>query len=144
MNESNQPDGFLQQVNGSLTSGSFLKITLSNYTGSEAELKNIYLRLVEIKRQRKLSFTFRYKTRDIVKNFEVFEGEELLARYVQEEFKAATLFSTTADWSLQRKADRWSLRQLPPSMAEPNASLSHDNIKARKITATGKQYLVDL
>lgn len=141
---SNQPEVFLEQVNEALASGSFLKITLSNYTGSEPELKNIYLRLAEIKRQRKLSFTFRYKTRDIVKNFDLKEGEDLLAKYVQQEFRVATLFCTTGDWSLQRKSDRWSIKQLAPSMTKPEGSLSHDKTKARKITSTGKQYLVDL
>lgn len=144
MSESNQAEVFLAQVNEALTSGSFLKITLSNYIGGEAELKNIYLRLVEIKRQRKLSFTYRYKTRDIVKNFDVSEGQAILTQYVQEEFRAVTLFTSDADWSLQRKGERWSLKQLAPSMSDPNTSRSHDKTKARKITATGRQYLVDL
>lgn len=145
MNASNQPEVYLEKVKEALASGSFLKVTLSNYTGAEPELKNIYLRLVEIKRQPKLSFTFRYKTRDIVKNFDLPEGEVMLGKYVQEEFSAATLFSTTADWSLQRKGDRWSIKQLAPSMTKPEGSLlSHDKTKARKITSTGKQYLVDL
>ncbi|MGN7202894.1 class I SAM-dependent methyltransferase [Pedobacter sp. SAFR-022] len=145
MNASNQPEVYLEKVKEALASGSFLKVTLSNYTGAEPELKNIYLRLVEIKRQAKLSFTFRYKTRDIVKNFDLPEGEVMLGKYVQEEFSAATLFTTTVDWSLQRKGDRWSIKQLGPSMTKPEGSLlSHDKTKARKITSTGKQYLVDL
>lgn len=69
----------------------------------------------------------------------------MLGKYVQEEFSAATLFTTTADWSLQRKGDRWSIKQLAPSMTKPEGRLlSHDKTKARKITSTGKQYLVDL
>lgn len=144
MNASNQAEAFLEQVKDALVSGSFLKITLSNYTGSEVDLKNIYLRLVEIKRQPRLSFTYRYKTRDIVKNFDLPEGEGILAKYVKMEFRAATLFSTTADWLLQRKDERWSLKQLAPSMNITVAALSHDKAKARKIASTGKQYLVDL
>ena len=144
MNASNQAEVFLEQVKDALVSGSFLKITLSNYTGSEVDLKNIYLRLVEIKRQPKLSFTYRYQTRDIVKNFDLPEGEGLLAKYVKMEFRAATLFSTTADWLLQRKDERWSLKQLAPSMNITVAALSHDKVKARKIASIGKQYLVDL
>ena len=48
MDTSTQPAVFLKQLNEALSSGSFLKVTLSNYSGPDADLKNIYLRLVEI------------------------------------------------------------------------------------------------
>lgn len=144
MDQSNQTQVFLNKIEEALDSASFLKVTLSNYAGAEANLKNIYLRLVEIKRTRKLSFTYRYKTKDIVKNYEVAEAVSMLGDYLQE-FKAATLFSTDADWSLQHKGERWLLKQLAPSVKQVSgAALSHDKAKQRKITSVGKQYLVDL
>lgn len=51
-----------------LRDGSFVRLSLGNYGGTEPDLKGIHLRRILIKREEKLSFTWRYKTRDIVKN----------------------------------------------------------------------------
>lgn len=143
MTELSQPTVFLGKVDAALATKTFQKITLSNYVGTIPELKNIYVRLVEIKRMPKLSFTYRYNTRDIVKNFSLDEGRALLRDHVQLDFKAATLFSAEADYVLQSRGQSWTLKQLPPTMAG-TALVSHDKTKARKISTSGKQYLVDL
>lgn len=143
MTELSQPGVFLAKVDAALDTGTIKKITFSNYIGAEPELKNIYVRLVEIKRTAMLSFTYRYKTRDIVKNFPVVEGRAMLRTHVQEDFKAATLFSAEADYVLQARGHSWTLKSLPASMAGVTIA-AHDKQKARKIDANGKQYLVDL
>ena len=61
----------------SLSDESFVKLSLGKYSGDEQGLKAIDIRKVTIKRENKLSFTFHYKTRDIVKNFAI---DESLAR----------------------------------------------------------------
>ncbi len=65
---------FSSAIEGSLQDGSFVKLALGDYRGTEDQLKNIHVRKIQIKREEKLSFTYRYKTRDIVKNQSLVEG----------------------------------------------------------------------
>lgn len=143
MRDLSQPTLFLGKVAAAIATETFQKITLSNYVGDTPELKNIYVRVVEIKRRPQLSFTYRYKTRDIVKNFSLEEGRASLLGLVQVDFKAATLFTSEADYVLQLRGQSWTLKQLPATMTG-TAVASHDKPKARKISTAGKQYLVDL
>ena len=69
---------FLKAARESLADGSFIKLSLGHYTGDEQDLKKIILRRVVIKHKDMLSFTYRYKTRDIVKNYGIEEGFLLL------------------------------------------------------------------
>lgn len=136
---------FIGQFRTALVSGAFKKLTLAGYSGDVPELKNIYVREVKIKQEKKLSFTYRYKTRDIVKNFDLEEGMALVGHHVEGGFQSATLFSTEVDLVLQLKNHRLSLKQLPPSLtAKKGVELSHDKAKHRKVGTLGKQYLVDL
>lgn len=82
---------FQTQLSESISSNIFLKVSLGNYQGNEKELKNIYVRKVKIKRADMLSFTYRYKTRDIFKNFQIAEGIALIFHLVSNDFKIATL-----------------------------------------------------
>lgn len=120
----------------------FVKLTLGHYQGTEEQLKNIYVREVRLKGELKLTFTYRYKTRDIVKNYPRKTGVDLVRSYLREGFKSATLFTIKQDvvWTLKRDG-RILLREENPSMKEiPN--LSHDKQKKRIIEASvDKQYL---
>ena len=69
---------FTQKLTESLIEKKFIKLTLSKPSDAAADLKNIYVRLVEIKGKEKLSCTYRYAQRDEVKNFEVGEGEKII------------------------------------------------------------------
>jgi len=134
---------FLQQVKQSLHTNSFIKLTLANYTGTEADLKNVYVRLVEIKREHKLSFTFRYKTRDIVKNYFYEEGLVVLKDQIEAGFNSLTLFTAQNDVLFLLRNRKWTVRLVPATMQVPGVK-AHDKSKARKIETLNKQYLVDL
>ena len=58
---------FVEKLAQCVDNQTFIKITLAKPKGV-TELKNLYGRVVVIKKQPHLSFTFRYKTRDEVKN----------------------------------------------------------------------------
>ena len=91
---------FVEKLTQSLKNQLFIKITLSKSKG-EGDLKNIYGRLVEIKKQARLSVTFRYKTRDEVKNYDFTEGSIFIAEQLGTAFLNADLWTTEADFSLQ-------------------------------------------
>ncbi|MGG9971053.1 class I SAM-dependent methyltransferase [Ferruginibacter sp. SUN002] len=135
---------FIVAIEESLTSNTFVSITLGNYKGSEEHLKNIYIKKTIIKAEEKLSFTYRYKTKDIVKNFDIKEAVEQIQIALQDGFKFATLFTTESDQILeQQKNGNYLLKKITASKSEL-PSLSHDKIKNHPITAKGKPYLTEL
>lgn len=140
----NQIAQFCEQIQQAVEQKSLVKVSLGNYQGNEPALKNIYIRLVLIKNIEKLAFTFRYKTKDIVKNFDLAEGYKSIAEWLEEGFKVATLMSTESDWQYEAlKNGKVILKQKTASViAKP--SLEHDKEKKRLIKPTEKAYLVDL
>ena len=130
----------------SLSDGSFIKVSLGNYKGSEKNLKNIYVRVIQVKRVDKLSFTFRYKTNDIVKNYSYEEGIKLVVEHIVNGFAMSTLFTSLHDISVVQGRDGldYDLVERPASLkAQP--SLSHNKEKVRLVTANvEKKYLHEL
>ncbi|WP_140938279.1 class I SAM-dependent methyltransferase [Sphingobacterium lumbrici] len=136
---------FITHIQYSIQASNFIKLSLGDYKGGEPDLKNIYVRPVLIKRVFKLSFTYRYKTRDITKNFMVEEAIEQIQTLLQEDgFRVATLFTakenTICQWNKKRE---WMLKSEQPT-ASKLGSLSHDHQKERKIGSTSKKYLAEL
>ncbi|MES2559511.1 MAG: SAM-dependent methyltransferase [Bacteroidota bacterium] len=100
------------------------------------------MKRVRIKNEDKLSFTYRYQTRDIVKNYAQEEGvlmmEELLGL---EGFRTASAFTTTADIVLEFMPNgKTVLRKSKPTQTHL-PSLDHNTAKNRLIPAGGKSYL---
>ena len=91
---------FAKKLAQSIHNQTFIKITLSK-PKVDTELKNIYGRIVEIKKQPRLSLTFRYKTRDEVKNYDFTEGSLFLNEQIGTAFMNADVWTTEADFSLQ-------------------------------------------
>ena len=97
---------FFEKLKESLAKQTIIKLTLSRLR-HHSDVKNIYARLVSIKKQPKIQFTFRYATRDEVKNFDFTEGVLFIEKQMGEVFLTADLFTTAGDFSLQfnKKAD---------------------------------------
>ncbi len=95
MSNSETLSAFNEILKISTANGTLVKLSLGNYQGNDAALKNLYVKLVKIKRVAMLSFNYRYKTRDIFKNFAIEEGLNLIGNLLSNDFKIGTLF--TAD-----------------------------------------------
>lgn len=130
---------FITMLGLSLDQSHFVKVSLGNYQGDEKDLKSIIVKKVVIKREDKLSFTYRYKTRDIVKNYGLNEALDRIDAALAD-FYAATLFTTQADFILERRKDQYFLKQSAPTNKEP-ADTSHDRAKNRVIDAKDTSYL---
>lgn len=117
---------------------------MGNYQGNEKELKNIYVRKVRIKRVDMLSFTYRYKTRDIIKNLPIAEGIKLIGNFISNDFKIATIFTNVKEVILEHgKKQLITLRE--NVLNKPiQVDLSHNKEKKRLILPTGKDYLTEL
>jgi SAM-dependent methyltransferase len=135
---------FIAALKESLNIGTFVKVSLGNYKGEEEALKQILIRKVVIKREDKLAFTYRYKTRDVVKNYAVDEAVALIAEYLKKGFKIGTLFTTEKDLILEELNNgKVVFREIGASSAAiPSAS--HDKEKARLIKPDSKSYLTEL
>jgi SAM-dependent methyltransferase len=145
MSEITPLDQFSQYLVTSLYDRSFLKLSLGNYNGEEDDLKNVYVRRIEIKKVEKLSFTYRYKTRDIVKNYGVQVGVALIDEYLRSGFRIATLFTPSEDVVVQQnQAGVYRLNRNAPALKADSSALVHDKSKARILQHLGKSYLHQL
>jgi hypothetical protein len=92
---------FLDALAAALSEDRFVRLTLSDYRGEEEALKSLTARRIVVKREEKLSFTYRYQTRDIVKNYGIGDALSMLQNLLTEKgFKKATLF--TSDFLIRR------------------------------------------
>jgi len=136
---------FLQNVQESIQKQEFIKLSLGNYKGEDKTLKNVYIKPVLIKRELKLSFTFRHQTKDITKNFSAAETLEYLQENLQfVGFRVATLQTSNEQAVCQmNKKGNWSVKQ-EKSAEVKQVDMSHDKQKDRKVGDTTKPYLQDL
>jgi len=123
---------FLNSFQAACTNGQLLKCTLSKPTAAAPEgLKNIYLRPVVLKAGPRIAWTFRYKTRDEVKNFSVEDAVHELKTRLGAQFLNADLFSTALDATLVfSKKGKAVFSQKKPTHTTP-ADTSHDRQKQR-------------
>jgi SAM-dependent methyltransferase len=135
---------FMLSLQSSLNDNTFVKLSLGNYKGKEENLKNIYVKRILIKGDEKLSFTYRYKTRDIVKNYTPEEGISIVQNFLNQEFYVATLFTTAFDLSFENLYNKKFIlrKNSPTNLTVPSAD--HDRSKNRLISANEKPYLTEL
>lgn len=131
---------FAKKLAQSIHNQTFIKITLSKLK-ADTELKNIYGRIVEIKKQPRLSLTFRYKTRDEVKNYDFTEGSLFLNEQIGTAFMNADVWTTEADFSLQidKKGEGRFLEKKPSTVIATQEAISggiihqHNHEKTRRL-----------
>ncbi len=141
MSNNDKINQFTTSISQSLSNNSFVQISLGNYTGQDETLKNIYVKKILIKNEEKLSFTYRHKTRDIVKNYAMQEAIGNIATALIDGFNFATLFTIDFDLQLQQSKNKdFSLKKLAATKKE-TPDLLHDKNKNRVIAAKGKPYL---
>ncbi len=128
----------------SIESNTFVKLTLSKYIGIEPDLVNIYVKQVLIKNEPKLSFTYHYKTKDIVKNYSPLEFQDKLIEFINVNNFTNVNFLTTLS-NCQLIVDKFEKIQLNFSTNNHNKPviLNHNVEKARLIQVKSK-YLHDL
>ena len=144
MNLPEKTKEFTLSMQASLNDNTFVKLSLGNYKGREENLKNVYIKRILIKNEEKLSFTYRYKTRDIVKNYTLAEGISKVQYYMNKEFYVATLFTTDFDMSFENLFDKkFTIRKNAASIRTV-PSADHDRNKNRLISANDKPYLTEL
>ena len=95
-------DPILDKLRTGLANGTLVKLTLSEPTGGEEGLRNVYGRVVELREGRRFSLVWRYATRDVTKNVAIEEAEKTIGELLETTFERAHLFTTTGDWKWRR------------------------------------------
>jgi SAM-dependent methyltransferase len=133
---------FLQHINNSLSANTFVKITLSKMRYRNA-LRNIYVRLIELKGETYFSFVYHYETKDETKNFSIKAGLEQLELHLSEDFRNANLFTIEKNFSLEitKKGKVRILETKPSFMEQPQQT--HDKQKHRFVNPN-RPYLYHL
>jgi SAM-dependent methyltransferase len=135
---------FISEFKTSLENNTFVKLSLGNYQGKEENLKNIYLKKTLIKKEEKLSFTYRYKTRDIAKNYTFEEAVQLVDNFLQGDFFIATLFTISLELQFEiLKNNKVTLKKKSVGIKDI-PSTEHDKAKKRLIGSVDKGYLAEL
>ncbi|HHB77678.1 MAG TPA: SAM-dependent methyltransferase [Saprospiraceae bacterium] len=134
----------LESLKTSLDDNSFVKLSLGNYKGKEANLKKLYIKRVLIKNADMLSFVYRYQTQDVTKNYTFAQAMELLEQLMgYKAFRFGLLSTLKFDEQIDFFKSRMAVKQLPAS-AKKLPSKVHNQAKNRKIEAKGKPYLHEL
>ncbi|MDY7561708.1 SAM-dependent methyltransferase [Pseudomonas sp. CCC3.2] len=135
---------FLSLLDTSLSQNSFIKLVLAKYVGAEAELQRIIIKLTTIRELPHLSFVYRYKTRDITKNFLLAEGVDLVAGLLPDAFKNAHLLSLTDEVQLEYgKKGKSTLFKSKAQQEREAPSAEHDREKKRYLELS-RPFLTDL
>lgn len=120
--------------------GSLIRLRCGGYHGAEPELKSVEVKKITVKGGDRFSFTYRYKTRDIIKNFIQPEALALLRAALRDEFRSAQLATTEFDLNYERNGDKQRLKRTDVSgRAAP--STEHDRAKNRPLAKSDKPYL---
>ena len=119
-----------------LARGTFVKLTLSRPRDPAADVKNVFLRPVQLKDGLRVAFTYRHGTKDIFKNLPPEAALTEVANLLSAAFLCANLFTTerTAELVI-REDDSARIAVRKPAHGEA-PSLEHDRTKARSILPT--------
>lgn len=134
MNSSPRLDEWLNALTLALNDGHMAKLALNKPTENAGDLKSIDARPLLIKGEVKLSFTYHYKTNDIVKNYTLDEAKALITANLSDKFANGRLFTLDADLQLTRQGEGHAIHRHPPT--ETSApQLQHNRAKNRIIKA---------
>ncbi|MBZ9610751.1 class I SAM-dependent methyltransferase [Rheinheimera maricola] len=92
-------NAFFLQLNSALTQQQLHKLVLSKYQGKEP-LKQLQVRPVLLKQQWQLSFTYKYQTNDVTRNFPADGALTEIKALLGGSFSAANLFTTDTEVQL--------------------------------------------
>src|SRR5690349_7622295 len=92
---------FLDSLESSLLSATFVRLTLGNYKGSDEHLQRIHARRVSTKKGDRLFVLYRYETRDTAKNYSVSDARKIIAKFFDTGFRSGHLFTTKEDLQLE-------------------------------------------
>ncbi len=142
--ENNHTVLFFDKLYRFVNDKTLIRLVLSSQRDRASDLKSVIVTIIELKKGARLNFVYRYKTKDVAKNYEVAEALSLVKKSMEDDFFNADLFSGGETLRLlisgQGKAK---IRSGMPSL-KAAASFSHDRTKERVIATQNNIYLKEL
>jgi hypothetical protein len=135
---------FIETLYDSLKNKQFVRLTLMNKRDKTSDLKIVSAKLIEIKDGIKLSFVYRYPTKDITKNYTFDEGIIIIAELLNTDFLQADLFTLENDYYLTINNKNVVSIKKKEATSKEMPQLSHDIEKKRLISTANNIYLKEL
>lgn len=140
METNSKTETFLKKLKDAFLKQILVKMSLSKVHKADKYLKNIYVVPVNIKNKNKLSFTYRYQTKDQVKNYDIEKALEYLFELIGHSFLQAQLQTTSeAHQLLISKKGKSTLISSKSNNNPP--SKAHDKEKNYLIKSENNKYL---
>jgi SAM-dependent methyltransferase len=132
---------FFDKLQTAFHEGNLVKITLSKLRDKENDLQKIIISPVKLKAGVRLSFVYRYKTRDITKNFLPDEAVHFIEQSLEFDFLNADMYIVGENVKLLiDKKDTARLLTQKIDLPKP-VSLNHNRIKERAIVTQDNIWL---
>jgi SAM-dependent methyltransferase len=147
MNNTSQ-EQFISILTSSIKEEDFVKLTLTKYRGAENSLNKIISRIIKLKSGIKLSLTYQYQTKEIIKNYSIDEGiASIDSLLINHEFMISRIFTLKRDVQIEySKNNVANISFFKPTFPDPDdASIQdHDRKKTRWIKSENNLYLTAL
>ena len=131
----NAVDQFVEELETSVATENFRKLTLGKLRGELSDAKHVYVRLVHLNEGKRLSFVHRYPTKDVTKNYPVPDATALIRSWLGEACLAASLFTLNQRFQLLfNRRGKPRLHRSAESFSDYRESvqpLDHDRLKKR-------------
>lgn len=141
MNRNKAIDTFAEDLEKSISEGTFVMLSLSENLKEESTIQKIIIRKIVISKGERLSFTYREATRDNVKNYSESEAFDMLRSSLFNSYKNIRLFTVHFDLTIQHRGSKTLLQKHPPTKSELPSS-EHNKQKVRP--AATAQYMFKL
>lgn len=135
---------FLQHLSGALENQQVRKLTLSKPRSRQTDWTNVYARPVVLKEGYQLSCTFRYTTRDEVKNYAPLAAVGQVEVWLNTHFRQADLFTEEDHFTLMISKKGKGMLLHKKAEATEAISLEHDQVKQRPLSERPRPYLTAL
>ena len=140
METNSKIERFLNKFKDAFLKHNIVKLSLSKVHKADEDLKNIFVVPVNIKNKNKLSFTYRYQTKDQVKNYDIEQALEYLHELIGRSFLQAQLKTTSESHQLliSKKGKSTLISSKSDSIAPSKA---HNKEKNYLIKSENNKYL---
>lgn len=126
----------LALLTASLADGSFVKLMLGRYRGTQTGLVGVSVRRLALRGEDSLSFVHRHATRDVTTNLPVAQGEAAVRAALRDGFEHAHLLTTRQDIQLSVSKKGKQLLRCGKVAHAPAAAPGHDRQKHRHVALT--------
>jgi len=140
----NSLESFLKETTESLNNNTFVKILINTPRSKSNDLKKITIRIVEINSDKKLSFLFNHKTKDITKNFSFDDAITEIEKYLGIDFRNGILYTINNDIRIQYSKKMKSNITTSKATYDKLPDTKHDKKKKRFVKITDNKYLQSL